>query len=34
MEVFRKDKPSFGVPSLLAFCVGGLIGELTEVVKF
>ena len=33
MEVLRKDRPSLEAPSLLAFCVGGLRGEFTEVVK-
>jgi hypothetical protein len=30
MEVLRKDRPSFGVPSLFVFCAGGFRGELTE----
>lgn len=29
-DVLRNDKPSFAVPSLLAFWVGGLRGEFTD----
>lgn len=32
-DAFLKARPSFGVPSLLGFCVGGLRGELTDEVK-
>lgn len=32
-DVLLPGAIGFGVPSLLATCVGALIGELTEVVK-
>jgi hypothetical protein len=32
IDVLRKDRPSFGVPSLFMFCAGGLMGELTDVL--
>jgi len=33
MDVLRKVRPSFGVPSLFVFWTGGFKGELTDAAK-